>query len=103
MVARGLDVAVAGEARVAVAVAAQVARGDPVARHDQRRRQEAVGGAQVAHARDEHDERPVAVDVVPDAPLGAGQVGGTQQQAGEGQGTTGSVVQRSQDEGGGAA
>ena len=63
------DVVVGVEAVVAVAVAAQVHGGDPVAGVEEGGHGEAEHRAQVAHARQAHDERPVPLDVVGDPAL----------------------------------
>ncbi len=66
-IASGGVVAVAGEGGVAVAVPAQIGGGHAVAGCHQRRSQEAVGRAQIGHARNQHNQRSVAVHVIGDS------------------------------------
>ena len=72
----GLLIAVGGKRGVAVAMSAQVRARHPVASLAQRRSQEAIAAAQVAHSGHEHQQRPLAGDVIRDAPLGTRDVGG---------------------------
>jgi len=75
-VASGLSVAVGGERGIAVAVAAKIGAGDPVTSIPQGRGEEPVAGLQVTHAGHQHRQRPVAGDVIADAPAGTREVAG---------------------------
>jgi hypothetical protein len=73
-VARRLHVAVAGEARVAVAVAPQVGPRHPEAGVNNRGGKKPVRATQVAHAGDEHDQRPGSGHLIGDTAPGSGEV-----------------------------
>ena len=53
---------------------AKVHRGDAVPGVTERGGQEAIGGTEITHAGDEHDEAAVSVNVVCDPAVGAGEV-----------------------------
>ena len=72
--ARG-DVVVGIEGRVALSVAAKIHRRNPETALGEHRCEEAVDGAEVAHAGQADDEWACPGDVVGDAAGGAGQVG----------------------------
>ena len=73
-VARRVLVAVAGEARVAVAVAPQVGPRHPEVGVDNRGDKKPVRATQVAHAGDEHDQRPGSGHLIGDTAPGSGEV-----------------------------
>ncbi len=74
-VAGGLDVAVGGKGRVAVAVTTQVGAGDAIPSGAQNRCEEAVGAAKVTHPGDQHHQRAIPIELVADPTVGAVEVG----------------------------
>ena len=55
---------------------AKIGRGDAIAGPTEHRGEESVRGAQIAHTRNENDQRAFSVDVVGDAAIGTAQIAG---------------------------